>query len=132
MKFLAISVVILTFSINVFSEDVGHLYSGKCAICHGENGKGDTEKGRKLKTPDLGSADVQNKSDADLSKVIEDGKGKMPKFGNKLTKAEIHDVVMYIRKFKPPAPAPQMFSRLDSATRAVGSRSRLSIDSAWR
>ena len=33
--------------------------TAKCIKCHGEDGKGDTEKGRELKAPDFTSADFQ-------------------------------------------------------------------------
>jgi mono/diheme cytochrome c family protein len=47
-----------------------------------------------------------------LAKIITDGKGEMLKFGGKLTKVQIDDLVTYIRRFKQPAPAPQMFGSI--------------------
>jgi mono/diheme cytochrome c family protein len=69
-------------------------------MCHGADGKGDTGMGKTLKIRDLGSADVQSQSDADLAKIITDGKGKMPKYDGKLTKDQIDDVVKFIRTLK--------------------------------
>jgi len=43
------------------------LYKAKCAMCHGADGK-------KAAGHDFTSADVQKKSDADLTAVITDGK----------------------------------------------------------
>ena len=45
-------------------------FKAKCAMCHGADGKGKES----MKTPDFTSADVQKKSDADLSGVITNGK----------------------------------------------------------
>ncbi len=51
-------------------------------------------------TKDLGSADIQKMSDADLTGAITNGKGKMPAYKGKLTDAQIKDLVAYIRTLK--------------------------------
>ena len=51
-------------------------FKAKCAMCHGADGKGKDA----MKTRDLSSADVQKQSDADLSAIITNGKGKMPPY----------------------------------------------------
>ena len=51
-------------------------------------------------TKDLGSADIQKMSDADLTAAITNGKGKMPAYKGKLTDAQIKDLVSYIRTLK--------------------------------
>ena len=56
--------------------------------------------GKAMKLRDLGSADVQGQSDADLTTIITNGKGKMPKYDGKLTADQISDVVKYIRTLK--------------------------------
>ncbi len=66
-------------------------------MCHGPDGAGKTMMGEKLKIPDLHSADVQKKSDADLKSIIVKGKDKMPGYETKLTKAQIDCLVGYIR-----------------------------------
>lgn len=76
------------------------VYKAKCAMCHGANGSGDTAMGKNLKLRDLGSADVQKLSDADLEKIITDGKGKMPAYKGKVSEAEIDELVKVIRTFK--------------------------------
>jgi len=80
--------------------DGGADFKAKCAMCHGADGKGDTSMGKTLKLRDLGSADVQSQSDADLTGIITSGKGKMPKYDGKLTADQIKDVVKYIRTLK--------------------------------
>ena len=52
-----------------------------------------------MKTPDMTSADVQKKSDADLSGVITNGKGKMPAYKT-MTPDEVKDMVAFIRSLK--------------------------------
>jgi mono/diheme cytochrome c family protein len=48
---------------------------------------------------DMGSADVQKMSDADLSTIITTGKGKMPAYKT-LTPDQVKDLVGYIRSLK--------------------------------
>ena len=79
-------------------ETGGSLFKGKCAMCHGPDGAGKTAMGEKLKIPDLQSADVQKKSDADLKAVINKGKEKMPAYETKLSKEQIDNLVAYIRE----------------------------------
>src|SRR6202034_2421364 len=53
------------------AQDAGAaLYKSKCAACHGADGKGETAVGKADKIRDLGSADVQQQSDADLTAII--------------------------------------------------------------
>jgi mono/diheme cytochrome c family protein len=82
----------------------------KCAFCHGEDGKGDTEKGRKLHAPDFTSAKFQRETtDKEMVDAIQNGikskKGAvlMPAFKSKLSPDEIRVLAGYVRSFGPPA-----------------------------
>jgi mono/diheme cytochrome c family protein len=68
-------------------------YKAKCAGCHGADGKGKEA----LKTQDFASSAVQNMSDAELTAVITDGKGKMPSYAKSLKPDQVKDLVAYIR-----------------------------------
>jgi cytochrome c6 len=70
-------------------------FKAKCAMCHGADGS-KTTMGSKA----LNGADVQKMSDADLTTVIENGKGKMPAYKGKLSDAQVKDVVSYIKTLK--------------------------------
>ena len=94
---LAVAFAFSTFAV---ADSGADLYKSKCATCHGAAGGGDTAMGKNLKLADLGSADVQKMSDADLAGIITNGKGKMPAYKGKLTDAQVNDVVKYIRGFK--------------------------------
>jgi cytochrome c6 len=72
-------------------------FKAKCASCHGPDGAGATSVGKAMKVRDLRAAEVQKQSDADLQKVISDGKGKMPPYKEKLSVADISSLVAYIR-----------------------------------
>lgn len=77
-------------------------WGNQCAKCHGADGKGQTNIGKKLKVKDYTDAKVQaTLKDEELAKAITDGvSGKMKGFKADLTPAEINDLVAYIRKMK--------------------------------
>ena len=97
---LAVLAFAMTSSTWSLADSGADTFKAKCAMCHGADGKGETSMGKTMKIRDLGSADVQSQSDADLTKIIADGKGKMPKYDGKLTKDQINDVVKFIRTLK--------------------------------
>ena len=78
--------------------DGAALYKTKCAPCHGADGSGQTPVGKNLKVRDLRSPEVQKLSDADITKVLSAGKGKMP--ASKLTADEMKAVIGFIRTLK--------------------------------
>jgi len=77
------------------------VYEINCAICHKDNGSGGTVEveGKKLDPDDLTSDKIKKFSDEKiiryiLNGVVDEG---MPAFKDKLSEAEIRDVVRYIR-----------------------------------
>jgi mono/diheme cytochrome c family protein len=80
------------------AQDAAALFKSKCALCHGEDGSGNTPTGKALKAKDLRSDEVQKKSDAELTEVITKGRNKMPPFGQKLKPEQIQQLVGYIRQ----------------------------------
>jgi mono/diheme cytochrome c family protein len=78
----------------------GAVFKAKCAPCHGPDGKGDNSMGKMLKVRDLSSPDVQKQTNAELTAIIEDGKGKMPGYKGKLSDSDIRDLVSFIRSLK--------------------------------
>ena len=58
----------------VIEEGMAH-FADHCAVCHGNDGSGDTQMGRGLypNTPDMRLADTQNLTDGELFTVIEQG-----------------------------------------------------------
>jgi cytochrome c6 len=96
------SLVVLTvaFALSTCFADAAADYKAKCATCHGPDGKGDTAMGKTMKVKDLGSAEVQKQSDADVATIIEKGKKPMPGYEGKLTKEQIDGLVKYVRSLK--------------------------------
>ncbi len=72
-----------------------------CKTCHGAQGQGNPAIAKALNVaiPDLGSKAVQEKSDAEIKKVVTDGKGKM-KPVKTISGGEISDVVAFLRTLK--------------------------------
>ena len=97
---LVIFAVALALSTFCAGQSAADVYKAKCAACHGTGGAGDTTVGRNMKVRDLSSDDVQKQSDAELTTIIKNGKGKMPKYEGKLTDQQITDLVKYIRTLK--------------------------------
>ncbi len=94
---LALALATPTIAMASPGQDV---YKAKCAMCHGADGSASTGMGKSMGLKPLGSADVQNMSDADMTALITNGKGKMPAFKGKLTDAQISDVVKYVKTLK--------------------------------
>jgi len=84
----------------LFADDAAAIYKSKCATCHGPDGSGQTAVGKSMKIRDLRSADVQKQTDAELEKIISDGKGKMPPYKGKVTEGDIDNLVKWIRSIK--------------------------------
>jgi cytochrome c6 len=76
----------------------GTLFKSKCAVCHGADGSGNTAVGKSMHIRDLGSADVQKQTDAELTAIITNGKGGMPAYKDKLSGDQIKDLVGFVRE----------------------------------
>jgi mono/diheme cytochrome c family protein len=94
---LAVCVTLIPSAALRADDSGAGLYKAKCAACHGGDGSGTTTVGKSLKVRDLRSPDVQKLSDTELTKVIADGKGKMPAYAAKLSAAQIESLVAAIR-----------------------------------
>jgi len=93
-------VILIILPATLAAADGAAVYKAKCAMCHGGDGSGMTPMGKSMKLRDLRSPEVQKLSDAELTKVTADGKGKMPAYKGKLTDAEISAVVAHMRSLK--------------------------------
>lgn len=78
--------------------DAVAVFKKNCALCHAEDGSGNSTSGKALKAKDLRSAEVQKQTDAELTDVITKGRGKMPAFAAKLSPETIKSLVAYVRQ----------------------------------
>jgi cytochrome c6 len=81
--------------VNAAANKGAELFASKCQMCHGPHGKNGP-----MHLKDLGSEEVQKLSNAEIHEIISKGKMPMPAFGNKLSKAQINELVSYIRSLK--------------------------------
>jgi mono/diheme cytochrome c family protein len=77
------------------------IYSKECATCHGKDGQAKTFKAKFNHARNLTDAQWQGRvSDERIFNSINNGKGKMPAFGKKLSEEEINSLVPYVRGLK--------------------------------
>ncbi len=87
------------------ASDVPELYANKCAVCHGDDGKGLTRMGKKFHSPDFTAAKWQAETkNEEIVRVIEkgvvvDGQHRMPAWSGKLTSEEIAELGRFVRTF---------------------------------
>ncbi len=74
------------------------LFAKKCTSCHGAGGEGKDAiaKMMKVEMKPLASKEVQEKSEADLVKVITTGSGKMKAVAD-LKEKDVQDVIAFLR-----------------------------------
>ena len=95
---LALSFAVLVLAqTRAFAQSGADTYKSKCAMCHGADGLGETPAGKMMKTPSFKSPDAVKMTEAAMIDETKNGKGKMTAFKDKLTDAQIKDVVSYIR-----------------------------------
>jgi mono/diheme cytochrome c family protein len=83
-------------------------WKAKCAACHGADGKGATEQGKKMQVADMTSADWQKIDDGKIKVAINDGlkrdkngvKQEMEAYKSKLRPDQVDGLVAYVRGLK--------------------------------
>ena len=79
------------------------VYLDKCSVCHGQDGAGNTAKGRKLKVRNVRSPEVQKLTEAEMIDIVAKGKGKdMDGFETELGKDMVKQLVAYYRSLAKP------------------------------
>ncbi len=109
VSFACFATLLLVASAAVFAPAFGvdlvngkRVYVDKCLKCHGEKGRGDGPKAEDLEKKPADYTDKAKMSkftDADLKKVVKEGKSPMPAYGTKLNDKEIEDVIAFVRTF---------------------------------
>ena len=105
------------YSGEVIAEGRAH-FADHCAVCHGNDGSGDTAMGRGMwpKVPDMRLAQTQNLTDGELFWIIENGVRftGMPAWssGTKEGEAEIWHLVHFVRRL--PTLTPEELEEMES------------------
>ncbi len=81
-------------------RDAAAIFQAKCAICHGEDGRG-TDFGKEKGAPDFTQTRwQQSRTDKQINEAITNGKGKfMPAWKDRLSAEEIAALVAQVRAF---------------------------------
>ncbi len=97
----AIAVLSCTAAFAADAKAGKDVYDKSCKSCHGADGTPNpgVAKMMKVDMKDLKSADAQGMSDADIKKVITEGKGKMKPVAT-VTGASVDNVIAYVRSLK--------------------------------
>lgn len=73
-------------------------WAANCSVCHGDDGRSQTEEGRRKKARNLADPKWQaSVSDGRLTSSIQRGHDKMPAFGRKLSAEQVKALVAEIR-----------------------------------
>lgn len=105
---VAATVAMVLAATGMAAEPTGAaLYGKHCASCHGKDGKGNPKMAKMFKVEpavlDLTVGATPKMTDADLIKIITEGKGKkMPAFAKKMTAQQIKDVAAAVRALATP------------------------------
>jgi len=75
-------------------------FTKNCEPCHGPNAEGGLVKveNKQIKVPSLKSEHAIKHTDDQITKMITNGEEEMPAFKDKMTSAEIADLVKFVRK----------------------------------
>lgn len=78
----------------------GKLYKESCARCHKDNGEGGEVniEGKTFKAPNFKRPSMIKDPDSELIEHIRDGGDDMPAFKDRLTAAQMKELVQFIRK----------------------------------
>jgi cytochrome c6 len=91
--------VVLTLSLPANAQGGAEtIYKSKCAMCHGADGTG-SKVGKTMGAHDFTTAEVQKMTDAEMTEIITNGKGKM-KASAGLKPEDVKGLVAYIRTLK--------------------------------
>jgi len=93
MKKLLVVVATLSLAGIAVAAEAPAIFAAKCTMCHGKDGRG-SPAGLKMGATDLTKTKA---SEADVAKVVTNGKGKMTAFKGKLTPEEIDAVAKYVK-----------------------------------
>lgn len=104
----AATALFLALPAHAADKKVERLFNSKCGSCHGKDGKGQTEKGKKMALRDMTSAAFLGGKDEDFKKVINEGvkkeekgiKQEMDGYKAELKPEDVDNLVKYVRELK--------------------------------
>jgi mono/diheme cytochrome c family protein len=95
----ALAALMLAGSLGLAQSSTEALYKSKCQMCHGEKGMADSGAGKSMKVKPATDPDVKKMNEAQMIEAVKNGMGKMQPYKDKLTDAQIKDLVGHFRTF---------------------------------
>ena len=95
----AMVMILLAGSVSFAQSSGEALYKAKCQMCHGEKGLADAGAGKAMKVKPATDPDVKKMNESQMIDAVRNGMGKMQPYKDKLSEAQIKDVVTYFRAF---------------------------------
>jgi cytochrome c6 len=80
-----------------FAQSGADTYKAKCAMCHSADGSASGPVGKSMKIAAFNSPEANKLSEADITTIVKNGKGKMTGYAGKLTDAQIKDVAVFVK-----------------------------------
>jgi len=81
-----------------YFQSAKSLYASKCSVCHGNDGSGNTAKGKELKVRPFNSPEFKKMTDAKALEIMLKGKGKMEGYEKTLGKEKVEMLLAYCRE----------------------------------
>ncbi len=97
----ATAVILVTCAAGAYAADAKATYEKACKSCHGTDGTANPgiAKAMKVEMQNLQGAEVQAMSEADIKKIIVEGKGKMKPVSS-VTGSAADEVAAYVKTLK--------------------------------
>jgi cytochrome c6 len=80
-----------------FAQSAEAVYKSKCQMCHGEKGLADSAAGKSMKVKPVTDPEVKKMTEAQMVEAVHNGMGKMQPYKDKLSDAQIKELVTYFR-----------------------------------
>lgn len=77
------------------------LFTAHCAHCHGNSGNGQSYIGSYPGMPAVGNLQTSERPQAELHQIINDGRGAMPAFRQRLREADRLEILNHLHTLKP-------------------------------
>ena|SRR6266568_1583368 len=98
--YVAAAVLLSFASVVGFAQSASEAtYKAKCQMCHGAKGLADSPAGKSMKVKPVTDPGVKSMTEAKMVDAVQNGMGKMQPYKDKLSDAQIKEVIVYFRTF---------------------------------
>lgn len=104
LGFIAAALIAVTMTTTqstnaAYFQSAKSLFAQKCSVCHGNDGTGNTAKGKEVKARNWKTdPEVKKMTDAKMIEIVSKGKGKMEAYEKTLGKDKVEMLVTYSKE----------------------------------